>query len=57
MSNEMRQSVKTNQFHFLRVNHHQLQLFRGVIEYETGDDGVDTDGLTGTCGSCDQQMG
>ena len=39
----MGQAVKADKLYFFGVNHHQFELFGGVVEDQTGHNGVDKD--------------
>lgn len=53
---QMWNTVINTEFHYLRVNHDQFDIFRRCFVQDTYDQGIDTDRFTGTCSTRDQKM-
>ena len=53
---QMRKPIVDIQFDDFRVDHDHLNLIRICAIQNTHNDGIDTDGFTGTCCTCDEQM-
>ena len=53
---QMRNTVINTQFHYLWINHDKLDILRRSFIQNTHDQCIDTDTLSGTGRSCDQDM-